>query len=538
MSGFANSGKWGGTCSGANQSPINLSQSIAKPCDILCDLVMDEGYVGDAGVYIFDMGLVLSSQSLGTCKYNGEGYSCEALVVNHPSHHTIENLQADAEVTALFRNPTGKRLYIHSLVRVNPSQTDASHFLNAFIPYALPKQYVNLKLNNWSLSMMVPPNASFYSYKGSLPIPGCEPGQSIVFSSMINIDSNDFALLVKNCPAGSRPIQPLGNREIFFNSGEQLPGGNMPKDGKIYMRLHPRKDDGDKKKGNKVVKPVNQVDISTTQAVEQSKGGLFGSIFKWTHDQASVNGWFSIVNVVLLLISFGAAVYFAYLYSDQLSSLLMLNDKATDLARYIRSLVGVSVAKLRSTSFAAPGFFSESSSGRSSRSNSLSRGEGSRDLLPNVNNPLTAAIGSTPSRDTGLALSKGRASRSLLPSPSVSRSSSLSRSVGSRSLVKNKNDPLTAAIGSTPSRDTGLALSRQSSSRSLLPKENAPIEKTVAKMTPDTPVDDLIPSRLSSMLPSSRSIGFTPSQSRNTTPKSSSSSSRKLSSGPTRIRKS
>ena len=472
MSLFANTGKWGGACSGANQSPINLSQSIAKPCDILCDLVMDDGYVTDAYAYVTKEGLVLASQSLGSCKFNGAGYSCEALIVNHPSHHTIENIQADAEITALFRNPTGKRLYVHSLVRVNPIQTDSSHFLNAFVPYANPNQGTSLKLNNWTLSMMVPPNATYYSYQGSLPVPQCDAGQSVVFSSMINIDSNDFALLVKNVPAGSRPIQPLGNREIFFNSGEQLPGGNMPRDGKIYMRLHPRK--GDNKKKNNDVKPVSHPDIAGPQHTAQSNAGIFGAISDWSRDQAAANGWFSIVNMFLLLISLGCAIYFAYMYSDQLSTLLILNDKGRDTGRWLRSFVVSSSRQVSAPSFSTPKLFENAPSGRS---NSLDRGVGSR---------------------------------SLLPTPSNSRSSSLSRSVGSRGLVKNKNNPLTAAVGSTPSRDTGLALSRQSSTRSLIPKETKSVEKTVADMTPSTPLD-IVPTE---------KMKFAPMQSRNTTPKS------------------
>jgi hypothetical protein len=472
---------------------------------------MDDGYVTDAYVYVAREGLILASQGLGTCKFNGAGYSCEALIVNHPSHHTIENIQADAEVTALFRNPTGKRLFVHSLVRVNPSQTDSSHFLNAFIPYANPNQGTRLKMRNWTLSMMVPPNAAYYTYQGSLPVPGCESGQTVVFSSMINIDSNDFALLVKNVQAGSRPIQPLGNREIFFNNGEQLPGESMPKDGKVYMRLHPRKDDEKKlKKGD--VKPVRQVDIAGPQQAANSNSGIFGAISNWSRDQAAANGWFSIVNIFLLLISLGCAIYFAYMYSDQLAALMILNDKGRDVGRWVRSFVvstGGAVSA-RASTFYAPGYFQETPSGRESRSNSMDRGVGSRNLLPNINNPLTAAVGSTPSRDVGVALSKGRASRSLLPTPSNSRSSSLSRSVGSRSLVKNKNNPLTAAVGSTPSRDTGLALSRQSSSRSLIPKETKPVEETVADMTPSTPLD-IVPTE---------KMKFAPMQSRNTTPKS------------------
>lgn len=335
MSAYSSAAQWGGACKGSNQSPINLSQSFAKPCDILCDLVFDEGYVSSGVVNITREGLVLYSQTgLGTCKYNGTGYTCNALIVNHPSHHTIENIQADAEVIALFTNPVGKKLLVSSLIRVNPAQTDSSKFLNGFIPYATTRATQVKFGDDWALSMMVPPTATYYSYAGSMPLGGCEPAQVIVFSSMINIDSNDFALLVKNVPAGSRPVQSLGDRDVFFNSGEQLPGGQMPKDGKIYMRLRPKKDDGKKKDRN-----INQPDIAGAQKREQDKAGFFGYISQWARDQTEINGIFSLINAVLLFVAFGLAVYCAYKYSEKLNILLGLNDKASQVAVWLRSKV-------------------------------------------------------------------------------------------------------------------------------------------------------------------------------------------------------
>ena len=349
MSAYSSAAQWGGACKGVNQSPINLSQSFAKPCDILCDLVFDEGYVSSGVVNITQEGLVLYSQTgLGTCKYNGTGYTCNALVVNHPSHHTIENIQADAELIALFTNPVGKKLLVSSLIRVNPAHTDASKFLNRFIPYASTRATEVKFGDDWTLSMMVPPKASYYSYAGSLPLGGCEPAQVIVFSSMINIDSNDFALLVKNVTAGSRPIQALGDRQVFFNSGEQLPGGQMPKDGKIYMRLRPKKDDGKKKD-----RDIKQPDITGPQKQEQDKAGFFGYISQWARDQTEINGVFSIINAILLFLAFGLAVYCAYKYSEKLQILLYLNNKSIETAIWLRQKVMGGVANYKAAKLAS-----------------------------------------------------------------------------------------------------------------------------------------------------------------------------------------
>ena len=52
MSVYGSSTSWGGQCNSVNQSPINLSQSSAKPCDLLCDLVFDDAYISQANVML------------------------------------------------------------------------------------------------------------------------------------------------------------------------------------------------------------------------------------------------------------------------------------------------------------------------------------------------------------------------------------------------------------------------------------------------------------------------------------------------------
>jgi carbonic anhydrase len=366
-------------CSKAqNPSPINLSQSTAQPCDSLCDLVMDDAYATNGYVGIEQNIVVLYAQTnLGSCKFNGEGYTCEVLAVTHPSSHTIENIQADAEVQALFVNPTGKRLTISSLIRVNPAETQSTSFLNKFIPYANPSQRnTQVTLNNWSLSMMVPPNATFYSYQGTDL--ACRPSQVIVFGSMINIDSNAFALLVKNTKRSSVGIQPLGSRQVYFNNGQQLPGPQMPNDGKIYMRIRSNKADDDKKKGSKFVKPVSRADVSSVQTSERNNSGIMGSIFNWTRTQAAYNGWFALLNVLLMMIAIGLAIYAAYAYNDQVAVLLTLNDKARNFAMWMRGSV---VSGVSNISLPSLNLKTSAASTPTTSTPSLTKSTGSRNLI-------------------------------------------------------------------------------------------------------------------------------------------------------------
>ena len=301
MSVYGSSSTWGGQCSATNQSPINLSQSSAKPCDSLCDLVFDDAYISQANLMISDEGLILQSTSgLGSCKFNGEGYTCNNLVVTHPSHHNIESIAADGEVVAIFTSSSGKLLCVSSLFRVNPHQTTSTQFFNAFIPYAnpsVPSTTVNLG-DNWGLFMMVPPMGSFYAYEGSLIVPPCSSCNWVVFKAMINIDSNEFAFLVKNVNPGSRPIQSIGSREIYLNDQEQLPGGPMPHDNKTYMRCKRTA-----KKGEDT-KPAKQAPLGST--TPQNQGASWSNPASW-FTNASSDDMDYVYDTVFYLASLGIA---------------------------------------------------------------------------------------------------------------------------------------------------------------------------------------------------------------------------------------
>lgn len=337
MSIYSSSTSW--TCPSSNQSPINLSQSSAKPCDLLCELVMDDVMVPQANVSISDEGLVLQSTAgLGSCKYNGEGYTCTMVLVNHPSHHTIENIQADAEVIAIFTNPSGNYLCVSSLVRVNSSQTSSTHFFNSFVGYANPtEQYTTVNLGeNWMLPMMVPPNGAYFVYDGSLVVPPCQPVKWVVFKSMINIDPTDFALLVKNVAPGSRPIQGIGDRVVYFNDVEQLPGAPMPHDNKTYMRC--------KRAGKKTTtgggglmggtKDVTAPDVKS----KASENKPTSKVGKFVSDQIATNGIMAFVNVVLLIVSFVLGVYYGKKIEYRPYGTYFMR-KAQDLAGFLRNLV-------------------------------------------------------------------------------------------------------------------------------------------------------------------------------------------------------
>jgi carbonic anhydrase len=300
MSLFSSQATWPPQCLSANQSPVNLVQSSAKATELNSDLVMDDGYISQATVSISDEGLILSnSSSLGTCKFRGHSYVCQALAINHPSHHTIEGVQADGEVTAIFKQPTGEILCVSALFRANPNQGANSYgFFKQFVPYGLSTGDVQVKLGNWSLAMMVPPSSAFFTYSGSTLVPPCTPCDWIVFKTMISMDTGDFAYLTRNAEAGSRTIVAQGDRQIYFNDTQNL-SGIMPNDGKLYLRLTgkglsapPNGARIDLKNQSKSKKEQEDEDKHPTTWVGKSKkavddhvksnGGLVGTLELWT----------------------------------------------------------------------------------------------------------------------------------------------------------------------------------------------------------------------------------------------------------------
>jgi hypothetical protein len=276
---------------------------------------MDDGDVTQATVITSPIGLVLlSTGSLGSCKFRGESYVCQNLIITHPSGHTIEGVQADDEVTALFKKPTGEMMQLSSLIRISSAQTPSLSFFKQFVPYIDPnaKEGTSVALNQWSLSALVPPEASYYVYNGSTITGDCSPCECVVFKSMINMDQGDFAYLVKNIQAGSRPVQALGDREVFFNDTNNVPGGPMPHDGKFYLRLRPT---GDSKLGKPVVKPIN-LDKSTDPAPVDDTT-LAGQMRKAVSDYTEKYGVAGIILGAITVIAAGFGAYYGYQYSKE-----------------------------------------------------------------------------------------------------------------------------------------------------------------------------------------------------------------------------
>ena len=308
MSIFSSQTSWTGQCSGSNQSPINLSQSISKPCNLSCDFKMDDSQATTASIMISDEGLILNG-NLGSCKFRDTTYQCIALLVNHPSHHTLESAPADGEVIGLFNSPTGEKLCVSSLFKVTQTQTPSLDFFKQFVPYSSSNQ---ITLNGWSLEQMVPGDGAYFTYEGSNIVPDCSPCEWVVFKSMINMDPSDFATLVRTTQAGSRSIQGLGTRELFYNDSSAS-SSYLPHDNKTYLVMRPLG-----KNKNKKVEPLKKADLKTTESIENAKEpSTISQVGKHVSD--NLNEY--VVSLIWILM-FGLSIAGLYFYGNKVKILV------------------------------------------------------------------------------------------------------------------------------------------------------------------------------------------------------------------------
>ena len=223
-------------CGAPHQSPINLSQSFALPCDRLCEWKVDDVSIGQATVETpANDGLTLRAFSNGTptASFNGDGYTCKKMVLYSTAQHSLDSVFGEAELVATFTHPSGKTVNMSVIVRTSPGDTASAKFFNAFVPYSDSDQQINLG-NSWSLQDVVPDTPAYYVYTGTNLVPPCEPDVIwIVYSNTVTMDPSDYAKLAKNVKPARRPLEEVADREVMFYDAQ---GVSTPRDGKLYLK--------------------------------------------------------------------------------------------------------------------------------------------------------------------------------------------------------------------------------------------------------------------------------------------------------------
>lgn len=266
------------------------------------------------------MGFVLQYEtSKPTITWNGNGYTAWASYLHHPSHHTIEDVQSQAEFITFFTSPQGGSLALSVLVRAAPGASSSSSFFNAFVPY-LTQQGVPITVNlgdNWMLSSVVPPSANYYTYTGSWILPNCDGNVTwVVFADSVNMDPNDFAVLSARTDAGSRPLQPVGDREVFYNDQDALLGSenaHLKQDGKVYMKCRrlPVSGEGPPMEKSAMVKEGGLAEAKADQFASEIQNWYDTNVAQKYNNFVAVYGYTS-----FLVLGFAALLVYYFFFTE------------------------------------------------------------------------------------------------------------------------------------------------------------------------------------------------------------------------------
>ena len=195
---------------GKEQSPVDIGQVDIKPGtlpeiqfhykDTPLDLV-NTGHsiqVNDAAGSFMDVG--------------GERYQLRQLHFHHPSEERIDGQSFDMVIHLVHANSKGDLAVVAVLVRIGAANETFGKIESSFPETPSERKPPGVQINP---SGLLPPKASYYTFRGSLTTPPCTEGVTwFVLKTPITISADQVKAFAAIFPHNARPIQPLGSRII------------------------------------------------------------------------------------------------------------------------------------------------------------------------------------------------------------------------------------------------------------------------------------------------------------------------------------
>lgn len=263
---FEENTSWGYNCSLDKQSPINIDTQIADRCKDLCELEIVYNPSSCNIKFEKHQNLKVLCDRGSYIIYKNSSYNLKEITFHSPSLHTIDGVRCDLEIClvhSLDDNPYNDGgVIISCLFNEGNYFGKAETFLNQFINEIKIDSEQNVDVSpDWGAKMLVPDRKAFYIYEGSVPFPPCNTMTNIVMEDIGSIGPMNLELLTLNLGKNVRPIQPLNNRSIYYNSGQLMPSKNARRKGRKSNNKYFRC------KANENVKPTTSVEKSLESVV-------------------------------------------------------------------------------------------------------------------------------------------------------------------------------------------------------------------------------------------------------------------------------
>jgi carbonic anhydrase len=211
------------TCKkGLNQSPINISSSVAKNCSVTCDINFYYR-TSKCNLILSKNNLIIDYDAGSYVMMNHDVYELDKISFTTPASHKIDNNSFPLEINLYHRSTaTGKMLIIAVFIEINDTITTSREFFEQFSKSINQASATQVSINmpeEWNIYSCLPVSKSFFLYNGSVPrFPCTEDVDWIIMDQTINCTQDFYNRLIKISHNNARPIQKVNGRNIFYNS--------------------------------------------------------------------------------------------------------------------------------------------------------------------------------------------------------------------------------------------------------------------------------------------------------------------------------
>lgn len=201
---------------GSEQSPINITQVYETQGNA------PQIKFGTSDIIVTNNGHTIvytPKDANNTTLINGDIYTLKQFHYHTPSEHQVSGVNYPAEIHFVHANNDGNLAVIG--VMLNPTAPTAA--LGKLINSSqLTTQSGHPEMvNGVDLNKLLPTDASFYHYAGSLTTPPCsEKVQWYVADKPLSVSSSELSIMTNLYEGNNRPVQPQGNREVTYLDSE------------------------------------------------------------------------------------------------------------------------------------------------------------------------------------------------------------------------------------------------------------------------------------------------------------------------------
>jgi carbonic anhydrase len=209
---------------GVEQSPIDLTGAVPTTESAIERKIGETALTFEQRARVMDLvdnghTIQVTNDVPMALDMGGVHYEMVQFHFHAPSEHTINGEHAPLEVHIVHKSADGELAVIGVLVEEGEHDALWDPIIGN-LPGG-PGDQRHLEDLSLDMNELRPLPKRYYRYQGSLTTPPCSEGvQWIVMAEKRQISHEQMAAMVSHLHDNNRPVQPIGNRELFLVSAE------------------------------------------------------------------------------------------------------------------------------------------------------------------------------------------------------------------------------------------------------------------------------------------------------------------------------